>query len=76
MSKRRKIIQQLQERINKIDQEIDKLIQGRYLHTSTIRELLKKTSEEESDDSEQEVSMSDVSIKTIPSENILKSFKP
>jgi hypothetical protein len=76
MSKRRKIIQQLQERINKIDQEIDKLIQGRYLHTSTIRELLKKTSEEESDDSEQEVSMSDFSIKTIPSENILKSFKP
>jgi hypothetical protein len=58
MSKRRKIIQQLQERINKIAREIDKLIQDRYLHTSTIQELLKTTSEEESDDSERQICLS------------------
>jgi DNA-binding transcriptional MerR regulator len=57
MSQRRKIIQKLQERINK------------------IRELLKKSSEEESDDSEQEISVPDLSIEIIPPENILKSFK-
>ena len=74
MSKKRKIVQQLQERINKIDREIDKLIQDRYLHTSTIRELLKKTCEE-SDDSEQEGSVSDSSIEIIPSENTLRSFR-
>jgi hypothetical protein len=52
MSERRKIIQQLHERISKIDQEIDKLIQDRYLQTCMTRELLKKSSEEESNDSE------------------------
>jgi hypothetical protein len=74
MSERRKIIQQLHERISKIDQEIDKLIQDRYLQTCMTRELLKKKSEEESDDSEQEGSVSDLSIKVIRPENI--SFKP
>jgi hypothetical protein len=70
MSERRRIIQQLQERITKIDEEIEKLIQDRYLHTCTIRELLKKSSEE--DNSEEEVSVSDLSIKIIYK---LKSFK-
>jgi len=63
MSERRKIIQQLQERITKINEEIEKLIQDRYLHTCTIQELLKKSSEE--DDSEEEGSVSDLSIKII-----------
>jgi hypothetical protein len=70
MSERRRIIQQLQERITKIDEEIEKLIQDKYLHTCTIRELLKKSSEE--DNSEEEVSVSDLSIKIIYK---LKSFK-
>jgi chaperonin cofactor prefoldin len=63
MSERRKIIQQLQERITKINEEIEKLIQDRYLHKCTIQELLKKSSEE--DDSEEEGSVSDLSIKII-----------
>jgi hypothetical protein len=75
MSERRKIIQQLQEWINKINEEIEKLIQDRYIHTCMIRELLKKSSEEESNDSEEEASVSDLSIEIIPPENKLKSFK-
>jgi len=75
MSERRKIIQQLQEGINKINEEIEKHIQVRCLHTCTMRELLKKSSEEGSDDSEEEVSVSDLSIEIIPPENKLKSFK-
>jgi chaperonin cofactor prefoldin len=63
MSERRKIIQQLQERITKINEEIEKLIQDRYLHKCTIQELLKKSFEE--DDSEEEGSVSDLSIKII-----------
>jgi hypothetical protein len=71
MRERRKIIQQLQERINKINKEIEKLIQHRYLHTCMTRELLKKSSQEESNDSEEEVSVSDLSIKIIPPEKKL-----
>ena len=63
MSERRKIIQQLQERITKINEEIEKLIQDRYFHKCTIQELLKKSSEE--DDSDEEGSVSDLSIKII-----------
>jgi uncharacterized protein (DUF885 family) len=54
MSERRRIIQQLQEQIRKIEEEIEKLIQDRYLHSSTIRELLKERSEE-NNDSEEEI---------------------
>jgi hypothetical protein len=75
MRERRKIIQQLQERINKINKVIEKLIQDRYLHMCMTRELLKKSSQEESNDSEEEVSVSDLSIKIIPPEKKIKSFK-
>jgi hypothetical protein len=78
MSNRRsKIIKQLQERISKIDEEIDKLIQDRNLHTCTIRELSKKSYKEENNDSdsEGEVSGSDLSIKIIIPEDKLSASK-
>jgi chromosome segregation ATPase len=52
MNNRTKIIKQLQEWISKIDEEIDKLLQDRYLHTRTIRELTKKTYNDENNDSD------------------------
>jgi hypothetical protein len=78
MSNRRsKIIKQLQERISKIDKEIDKLIQDRYLHTCSIRELSKKSYKEENNDSdsEGEVSGSDLSIEIIMPEDKLSTSK-
>jgi phenylalanyl-tRNA synthetase alpha subunit len=72
MSKRRRIIQQLQERIHKIDEEIKKVIQDRYIHSSTIRELSKECSEG-SNDSEEEIS--ELSIEIISQEDKLKPFK-
>jgi predicted nucleic acid-binding Zn-ribbon protein len=76
-NERSKIIKQLQERISKIDEEIEKLIQNRYLHTCTIRELSKKTYKEENNnsDSGEEVSGSDLSIEITPPEDRLSSFK-
>jgi hypothetical protein len=76
MSNRRsKMIKQLQERISKIDEEIDKLIQDRYLHICMIRELSKKSYKEENNDSdsEGEVSGSDLSIEIITPEDRLGS---
>jgi len=79
MSNRTKIIKQLQERISKIDEEIDKLLQDRYLHTRTIRELLKKTYNDENNDSDSgevsEVSGSDLSIEIIIPEEKVSSLK-
>ncbi len=78
MSNRRsKIIKQLQERISKIDKEIDKLIQDRYLHTCSIRELSKKSYKEENNnsDSEGEVSGSDLSIEIITPADIKSEKK-
>jgi seryl-tRNA(Sec) selenium transferase len=72
MDDRRRIIQQLQEWIKQIDEEIEKLIQDRYLHSSTIRELSKERSEG-SNDSEEEIL--ELSIEIIPQENKLKPFK-
>jgi hypothetical protein len=79
MSNRTEIIKQLQEWISKIDKEIDKLLQDRYLHTHTIRELSKKTYKEENNDSDSgevsEVSGSDISIEIIIPEEKVCSFK-
>ena len=78
MSNRRsKMIKQLQERISKIDEEIDKLIQDRYLHICMIRELSKKSYKEENNDSdsEGEVSGSDLSIEIITPEDRLGAIK-
>ena len=78
MSNRRsKIIKQLQERIIKIDEEIDKILQERYLHTCTIKELSKKSYKEENSDSdsEEEVSGSDLSIEIITPADIKSEKK-
>ena len=79
MSNRTKIIKQLQERISKIDEEIDKLLQDRYIHTRTIRELSKKTYNDENNDSDSgevsEVSGSDLSIEIIIPEEKVSSLK-
>jgi hypothetical protein len=78
MSNRRsKIIKQLQERIIKIDEEIDKIVQERYLHTCTIKELSKKSYKEENNDSdsEEEVSGSDLSIEIITPADRLGAIK-
>jgi len=78
MSNRRsKIIKQLQERIIKIDEEIDKILQERYLHTCTIKELSKKSYKEENNDSdsEEEVSGSDLSIEIITPADIKSEKK-
>jgi len=78
MSNRRsKIIKQLQERIIKIDEEIDKMLQERYLHTCTIKELSKKSYKEENNhsDSEEEISGSDLSIEIITPADIKSEKK-
>ena len=78
MSNRRsKIIKQLQERIIKIDEEIDKILQERYLHTCTIKELSKKSYKEENNhsNSEEEISGSDLSIEIITPEDRLGAIK-
>jgi hypothetical protein len=76
-NKRSKINKQLQEWISKIDEEIEKLIQDRYLHTCTIRELLKITYKEENNnsDSGEEVSGSALSIEITAPEDRLSSIK-
>jgi hypothetical protein len=76
-NRRSKIIKQLQERIIKIDEEIDKILQERYLHTCTIKEVSKKSYKEENNDSdsEEEVSGSDLSIEIITPEDRLGTIK-
>jgi len=69
MSKKLLIIQQLQERIIKINEEIEQLNQDRDLFSSIIRELYKEKSDRSSD-SEGEVS--ELSIEIIPPETKLK----
>ncbi len=72
MSDRRRIIQQLQEQIRKIDEEIEMFIQDRYLHSSTIRELSKERSEE-SNNSEEEIS--ELSIEIVSQEDKSRPLK-
>jgi len=68
MSKKLLIIQQLQERIIKINEEIEQLNQDRDLFSSIIRELYKE--KYRSSDSEGEVS--ELSIEISPTETKLK----
>ena len=75
MSDRRRIIQQLQEQIRKIDEEIEMFIQDRYLHSSTIRELSKERSEESKNSNDSEEEISELSIEIISQEDKSRPFK-
>ncbi len=72
MSERRRIIQQLQKRLNQIEKAIEKLNIDRDLHSSTIRELYKERSERSSDSEEE---LSELSIEIILPESGLKLVK-
>ena len=72
MSERRRIIQQLQEQINQIDEEVEKLNIDRDLHSSMIRELYKEHSERSSDSEEE---LSELSIEIKPPEREKKPVK-
>jgi hypothetical protein len=69
MSKKLLIIQQLQERVIKIDKEIEQLNRDRDLYLSMIRELYREQSERSSDSEEE---LSELSIEIIPPERELK----